>query len=85
MVIPGAADPDAGCAHGRSWAMSILADADVDGVPRGDAAWFRQCVKPDQKIVIRVFWGVMPQFRLDFRPVLVETDDIFADGLLMHL
>ena len=63
--------------------MSVPADVDVAvvGVPRRDAAWFRQCVEPDQRFAIKIFWSVMPRFWLDFRGVLVEATFY---GLLMH-
>ena len=87
VAVPGAADTDAGCTRGcSSGAGSIPADVDVAvvGVLRRVAARFRQRVKPDQRIVIEFFWGVMPRFWFGFRRVLVEARAPFVDSLLMH-
>ena len=56
VAVPGAAGTGAGCTHDRSGAGSIPNDADVAVVDvlRRVAAWFRQCIRPDQRIVMEI-------------------------------
>ena len=56
VAAPGAAGPGAGCTHDRSGAGSIPNDVDVAvfDVLRRVAARFRQCIRPDQRIVMEI-------------------------------